>query len=825
MLADRYLLKRFIAAGGMGEVWEAEDALLRETVALKLLKGDSSAEAVARLKSEVTLARRITHRNVCRIHEFAAHRPKGEEPIFFFTMELLQGVTLSELLASRGPLPEAEVLEIVVQLAAGLDAAHRAGVIHRDFKSANVFVEPGDHPRVVITDFGIARAIEPGPRISEAPGALLGTPAYMAPEQVDGRDAVPASDLYALGIVTFELLTGRLPYDGATPLSQAMARLSRPPPDVSQFRGDLSVHWPEALHQIFSRRPEDRLQSGEAFVNALRDASFIDRPGLRVRVRAGLTTVLIATLTMAGFWWVFGADRRQWADVPTSTASSPESARALRDVMVAHSTIQGRPDALRNLVAADPEFVEARFQLLYLDAFASTNRPPDTNELLQQVLSRRARLTRRDQELLEAIEPSLLDPPRHDEALARLVELAERRPRDAQIWNAIGVEHTTAKRTHDAVLAFKAEREIDPGSLSGVANEAIDAYEQGNPAEAHRLIAQCLAKNPAHVACLTKAGDLASAEGDCGRLDELGRGLMTASPAFKPKALLYFRYSALLHGDADPAALEALRALMRQQLQPIWHDSIEEAAAIARHDLGAQLVALEADEPSVDDIAPTVDAAARARLLLELGRNDEALVAARQALAMTTTAPAPAHLHLDATPRLWMLQRQHGVLSKAEHVARREAWVASWRKRLGASAITQEALLWVIGWAPFDQGTAELGVEALEAWGRRPLPRDALALASVTHGLPFLVDLGQLLMSGASLVDAEQVLTQADAQCAWSLLGPRSGLLLAQVQARRGNGAAACETLKRHRQTWRDARPRSVSLERANELAAELGCH
>ena len=376
VLADRYLLKRFIAAGGMGEVWEAEDALLRETVALKLLKGDSSAEAVARLKSEVTLARRITHRNVCRIHEFAAHRPKGEEPIFFFTMELLQGVTLSELLASRGPLPEAEVLEIVVQLAAGLDAAHRAGVIHRDFKSANVFVEPGEHPRVVITDFGIARAIEPGPRISEASGALLGTPAYMAPEQVDGRDAVPASDLYALGIVTFELLTGRLPYDGATPISQAMARLSHPPPDVSQFRADLSAHWPEALHQIFSRRPEDRLQSGEAFVNALRDASFIDRPGLRVRVRAGLTTVLIAALTMAGFWWVFGADRRQWADVPTSTASSPESARALRDVMVAHSTIQGRPDPLRNLVAADPEFVEARFQLLYLDAFASTNRPP-----------------------------------------------------------------------------------------------------------------------------------------------------------------------------------------------------------------------------------------------------------------------------------------------------------------------------------------------------------------------------------------------------------------------------------------------------------------
>ncbi|MDP1922350.1 MAG: protein kinase [Myxococcales bacterium] len=825
LLSDRYLLKRFIAAGGMGEVWEAEDSLLHETVALKLLKSDDGApEAIARLKSEVTLARKVSHRNVCRVHEFGAHRPVGQAPLFFFTMELLQGVTLSELLRERGALPEEEVLEIVVQLAAGLDAAHRAGVIHRDFKSSNVFLEPGAQARVVITDFGVALAIQPGPRISVEGQGLLGTPAYMAPEQASGHDAGPASDLYALGVVTFELLTGRLPFDGSSLVAQLKARLTSAPLDVTLFRPDLPARWSEGLRLILARRSEDRLQSGEAFVNALRDGSFSHRPGLRVRVRAGIASVAIACLTVAGFWWVAGPERRGWADIPTDSAATPQSAQALRRAMVAYSAFQGGRDRARQVVAEDPEFAEARLQLLYLARFANSNRPVDAVELLHEVQLRRAQLTTRDRELLDAIEPALLDPPQHEETLARLERLAEKRPRDAQVWNAIALEHLAARRTEKAIVAFRAERQADPGSLAGVANEASAAYERGEQAEAQRLLARCLATNAGHAPCLMAAGNIAAADGSCRELDDLGRSLFAATPGSRGKALLSFRYSSLLRQHADQAALDGLRVLMLQQLDEVWHRAIDEADAVARHDLGAQLARALQASPADDDIAPTVDATTKARLLLEVGRDAEALELVSAALAATAAAPSPARPHLDATPRLWMLQRQHGVLSPEAHATKRDAWVSTWRKRLGARSEVQDALLWVIAWAPFEAGTAELGVEAMQTWGNRPLPRASLALASVMHGLPFLTDLGHLAMVGARLEDAEGILTQANALCTWNLIEPRVGLMLAQVQARRGLRNKACETLRAYFAEWNDLRPRSVSLERARELADGLSC-
>ena len=825
LLGDRYRLKRFIAAGGMGEVWEAEDSLLHETVALKLLKSDDgSPQAIARLKSEVTLARKVSHRNVCRVHEFGAHRPVGQPPLFFFTMELLQGVTLSELLRERGALPEAEVLEIVAQLAAGLDAAHRAGVIHRDFKSSNVFLEPGAQPRVVITDFGVALAMQPGPRISVEGQGLLGTPAYMSPEQASGHDAGPASDLYALGVVTFELLTGRLPFDGSSIGAQVRARLTSAPLDVSLFRADLPARWSEGLRLILARRPEDRLPSGEAFVNALRDGSFSHRPGLRVRIRAGIASVAIACLTVAGFWWAVGPQRRGWADIPTDSASTPQSAQALRRAMVAYSTVQGAQDRVRQIVVADPEFAEARLQLLYVDRFATSNRARDANALLHEVQVRRGQLTTRDRELLDAIEPSLLDPPQHAEALTRLERLAVKRPHDAQVWNAIALEHVLAKRPDEATDAFRAERAADPGSLSGVANEATAAYQRGNRAEAQRLIELCLATNAAHAGCLMAAGNIASADGSCVELDDLGRSLFAASPSLQPKALLYFRYSSLLRQHADRATLDGLRVTMLEQLPELWHPSIDEADTVGRHDLGAQLARALEEAPAADDIAPTIDATTKARLLLEVGRTDEALEVVSLALAATASAATPSYPHLDATPRLWMIQRQHGALSAKEHTAKRDAWLSMWRRRLGARSDVQDALLWVIAYAPFEPGTAELGVEGMGAWGSRPLPQASLALASVMHGLPFLTDLGHLAMVGAPLEDAERVLTQANALCTWSLREPRVGLMLAQVQARRGQRGRACETLRAFVEEWKDLRPRSVSLERARELSDGLSC-
>ncbi|HSA97220.1 MAG TPA: serine/threonine-protein kinase, partial [Acidobacteriota bacterium] len=198
-LAGRFRVLRLIAKGGMGEVYEAEDLELGETVALKTVRAEiaESPQALERFKTEVHLARKVTHPSVCRIFDVFRHREEGSGPggpeATFLTMELLRGETLATRLARAGRMAPAEALPLVEQMAGALEAAHRAGVIHRDFKTANVMLVPqGSEPgglRAVVTDFGLARRnpVVEGSIASETlTSSVAGTPAYMAPEQIEG---------------------------------------------------------------------------------------------------------------------------------------------------------------------------------------------------------------------------------------------------------------------------------------------------------------------------------------------------------------------------------------------------------------------------------------------------------------------------------------------------------------------------------------------------------------------------------------------------------------------------------------------------------------
>ncbi len=304
VLAGRYRLTHFIAAGGMGEVWEAEDLSLHERVALKTVRPDIvDAQTLERFRQEVKLARRVAHPNVCRVFEFGEHaRPNGER-IFFLTMERLDGLPLDDLVRRRGRLEPAQALALLEQVASALDAAHAEGIVHRDFKSPNVFVveKPGAPLRAVVTDFGIARAMTSDVRLTASHQRMLGTPGYMAPEQVEGRDAGPAADLYALGVVAFELVTGKLPFDGDSALSVAVKRLSEPPLDARKLVPDLPEPWSRALFTAMARRPEDRFASAAAFIAALRGekASRRRRPGLPL----GAAAAAVALLAGAAWWW------------------------------------------------------------------------------------------------------------------------------------------------------------------------------------------------------------------------------------------------------------------------------------------------------------------------------------------------------------------------------------------------------------------------------------------------------------------------------------------------------------------------------------------
>jgi len=277
VVASRFRVVRYLAQGGMGELYEAEDLELRERIALKTILPHIAADerSIALFKREVQLARQVTHQNVCRIYDIFRH-----QSIVLLAMELLHGETLAEKIRREGRLATADALPIVRQMAAGLTAAHRVGVVHRDFKSHNVMVvKPtgaGGDTRVVIMDFGLARRQAQDDRtslsLSLTENAISGTPAYMAPEQVEGGPATPAVDVYALGVVLYEMVTGAWPFRGDTPIDTAIKRLREPPPSPRVHVPQLDAAWEAAILRCLGRRPEDRFASAGEVVDALLDS-------------------------------------------------------------------------------------------------------------------------------------------------------------------------------------------------------------------------------------------------------------------------------------------------------------------------------------------------------------------------------------------------------------------------------------------------------------------------------------------------------------------------------------------------------------------------
>jgi serine/threonine-protein kinase len=268
LFAGRYEILGTLGKGGMGVVYRAQDKQLDEVVALKVLRNEmlsADPSLLDRFKLEIKLARRITHRNVLRTHDF------GEaDGTPYISMEFLEGVTLKDLIRSKGAVPTGVGLSIAKQMAHGLEAAHEQGVIHRDIKPQNMLILP-ESGEIKIMDFGIARVSEMkggGSDLTSA-GMVMGTPDYMPPEQAQGQPADFRSDIYSLGVVLFETFSGKLPFTGDTIMKVVMGHIQTPPPRPRALNPRIPAELEVVILRCLEKSPDQRYQKVADLLEAL----------------------------------------------------------------------------------------------------------------------------------------------------------------------------------------------------------------------------------------------------------------------------------------------------------------------------------------------------------------------------------------------------------------------------------------------------------------------------------------------------------------------------------------------------------------------------
>jgi len=301
LYAGRYQIERMVGRGGMGTVYRALDIMVGDTVALKVLDAavTGATDQMEWFRREVRLARRITHPNVARTHDM------GEQGgAHYITMEFVEGTTLQELLRlrpgegegagaggearnTRQAMEPARAARVGLSVCEGLAAAHAAGVVHRDLKPANVLIERSG--RVVLTDFGIARTMAEDNTGARTQG-VVGTPLYMAPEQLSGLPVDQRADIYAFGLMLFEMVAGVLPFAGQTPIAAALARLTQPPPDPRVARPGLPEPLAQLILQCLAQKPEDRPASATEVAERLRGWL----------LQSGESLMGVSTVTMLG---------------------------------------------------------------------------------------------------------------------------------------------------------------------------------------------------------------------------------------------------------------------------------------------------------------------------------------------------------------------------------------------------------------------------------------------------------------------------------------------------------------------------------------------
>ena len=606
LVAGRFRIEGVLGVGGMGVVYRARDEALGVPVALKLLRPELAArpDAFERFRQELLLARQVSSPHVVRIHDLARHEER-----WLISMDYVEGEALDRRLDRGGPLEVEEALRITRDIAEGLAAAHATGVIHRDLKPANILLDL--QGRAFISDFGVARSLA-GAGMT-ATGAVVGTPEYLSPEQARGGAVDARSDLYALGLILYEMLAGKPPFSGATAAEILAQRLVRVPPPVSRLRAGIPLWVARLVDKLLRPQPAHRFGSAQAVIAAIdrREVAREWRPG-RGMALAVAGAVVVAGLA-GGWWW----SRQQQDAVPaTVEASAP-----LRRLLVLPVEIQsGEAGVAAQLMAAGDHLRDA---LAEIPGVAVVDR-------------------RRSWQALEMAGPAAGDPTalRRLAAAERILQL--RAHPDGQGWRIEALLHggAAAPTRIDGPLA------ADPvAALQAWAKRPQTATALGLPAPIPDL------GLPATPALQAQGAALQGARrGDIGELLERSREAAASAPGYT-RAWLEQAEAAHALGDEDAAfaAIEGGQA------------TLERASARLRHRYLAMRATLEGDAPTAvahwralaEANADDTEAALQLARARGAGGDFKAAVAALQALATRDAQD----------PRVWFELGKFSILS------------------------------------------------------------------------------------------------------------------------------------------------------------------
>lgn len=326
LLAGRYEIVKLLGEGGMGAVYRAHDIELEREVAVKVIRPElaRNAQVLQRFKQELILARQVTHRNIIRIFDLG-----HAEGMRFITMEFIEGEDVAQILARRSKLPAPEAAAIIGQVARGLEAAHAEGVVHRDLKPQNIMIDA--QGKASVMDFGIARSMDASSMTRT--GALLGTPTYMSPEQAQGVKVDARSDLYTLGIIFYELLAGKPPFEADNPMATLVRRIQEKPTPLIEVEPSVPKKLNELVMKMLATKPEDRQQSASEVLAEL-DAYEAQRTGRTplstapVKVQAGIPIKYVAAAMVFLFalgGWLF----TRKGGTPTTPTTARKSVKVL----------------------------------------------------------------------------------------------------------------------------------------------------------------------------------------------------------------------------------------------------------------------------------------------------------------------------------------------------------------------------------------------------------------------------------------------------------------------------------------------------------------